>query len=113
MAADVDYDWNLRIRLAEHGIYKSSELRPLLAEHGIRLSDSQVWRLITGRPERLNLNLLAVLCELLGCTPNELITVRTVDQRASLDKAASGDHSIAEIVPAKARIRTRSTDRRT
>ncbi len=112
MAADVDYDWNLRIRLAEHGIYKAAELRPLLAEHGIRLSDSQIWRLMTGRPERLNLKLLVVLCELLGCTPNELITVRAAEQRASLDKAATGDHSIAGIVPAKARIRTRPTDRR-
>jgi DNA-binding Xre family transcriptional regulator len=113
MAADVEYDWNLRIRLAEHGIYKATELRPLLAEHGIRLSDTQVWRLITGRPERLNLQLLAVLCGLLGCTPNELITVRAADQRASLDKAAAGDHSIAGIVPAKARMRTRPIDRRT
>ena len=38
---------------------------------------------------------------------------RAAEQRASLDKAAAGDHSIAGIVPAKARIRTRPTDRRT
>ena len=49
---DVDYDWNLRLRLAEKGIYKAGELRPGLAERGVRLSDSQIWRLITGRPER-------------------------------------------------------------
>lgn len=26
--SDVDYDWNLRLRLAEKGIYKAAELRP-------------------------------------------------------------------------------------
>jgi hypothetical protein len=39
MAAEVDYDWKLRLRLAENGIYKASELRPLLAERGVRLSE--------------------------------------------------------------------------
>jgi DNA-binding Xre family transcriptional regulator len=76
MSGGVDYDWNLRLRLAENGIYKAAELASHLAEHGIRLSDSQIWRLITGRPERLNLQVLGVLCELLDCTPNDLITVR-------------------------------------
>ena len=37
------------------------------------LSDSQVWRLVTGRPERLNLRVLVVLCEILGCEPGELV----------------------------------------
>jgi Cro/C1-type HTH DNA-binding domain len=65
---DVDYDWNLRLRLAEKGIYEAGELRPGLAERGVRLYDSQIWRLITGRSERLNLRVLAVPCELLDCT---------------------------------------------
>ena len=84
--SEVDYDWNLRLRLAEKGIYKAAELRPRLAERGIRLSDSQIWRLITGRPERLNLRVLAVLCELLDCTPNDLITVRPLDREARLER---------------------------
>ncbi len=110
---DVDYDWNLRLRLAEKGIYKAGELRPGLAERGVRLSDSQIWRLITGRPERLNLRVLAVLCELLDCTPNDLITVRALDREARLEKAAAGDRGIAGLTPAKARIRQRPHDRKT
>jgi DNA-binding Xre family transcriptional regulator len=109
---EVNYDWNLRLRLAEKGIYKAAELRPHLAEHGIRLSDSQIWRLITGRPERLNLRVLAVLCELLQCTPSDLITLRRVEREARLDKAAAGDRGLAGLKPARARIRQRPSDRR-
>lgn len=113
MPADVDYDWNLRLRLAEHGIYKSTDLRPLLAQRGVQLSDSQTWRLMTGRPERLNLHVLAVLCDLLNCTPNDLITVKEVSGHAQLDKAAAGDHSIAGLTPEPAPIRQTPADRRT
>ena len=112
MAVEVDYEWNLRLRLAEHGVYKASELRPLLAERGIRLSDSQIWRLITGRPDRLNLKVLAVLCELLQCTPSDLITITPLSRKAHLDKAAAGDRSIVGLTPEPARIRQAPEDRR-
>ena len=46
----VDYEWRLRLLMAEHGMFKASDLQPRLAEHGIELSASQVWRLVTGRP---------------------------------------------------------------
>ena len=46
----VDYEWRLRVLMAENGIFRAIDLAPRLAEHGIRLSDSQVWRLVTGRP---------------------------------------------------------------
>jgi hypothetical protein len=56
--AEFDYEWRLRILLAERGIWSHSELIPLLAERGVRLSNTQVWRLVTGKPERLNLHTL-------------------------------------------------------
>ncbi len=43
----VDYEWRLRLLMAEHGMFKASDLQPRLAEHGIELSASQVWRLVT------------------------------------------------------------------
>ncbi len=67
------YRWNLRNRLAEHGIWHTTELAPLLAERGIELSAAQIYRLVTQTPERLNLHVLAALCDILDCTPNELI----------------------------------------
>ncbi len=69
----VDYEWRLRLLMAEHGMFKASDLQPRLAEHGIELSASQVWRLVTGLPERLNLRVLVVLCEILDCEPGELV----------------------------------------
>lgn len=101
----VDYQWRLRLLLAERGIFQTSELAPLLAERGVRLSDSQVWRLVTGKPERLNLHTLMVLCEILECTPNDLIE-RVDAPAAGLPKRrASGETKTAEIEPKPARIR--------
>jgi len=55
------------------GWFKATDLAPRLAAHGVRLSDSQVWRLVT---DRMNLRVLMVLCEILGCDPGELVFVR-------------------------------------
>ncbi len=85
----VDYEWRLRVLMAENGMFKAIDLAPRLAEHGIRLSDSQVWRLVTGRPERLNLRLLMVLCAILGCEPGELVRRTEVSARAVKEPASS------------------------
>jgi DNA-binding Xre family transcriptional regulator len=45
----------------------------MLAERGIELFASQVHRLVTGTPERLSLQVLAALCDILEVTPDELI----------------------------------------
>ena len=85
MTDGVDYRWRLRERMAQQGIFSASELSPHLAAHGVHLSSSQVWRLVTGRPERLNLTTLVVLCEILDCTPNDLI--EQVDFSVLADRA--------------------------
>ncbi len=69
--------WRLRHVMATHGMFATTELIPLLAERGVHLSASQVHRVVTGRPERLNLHLLAALCDVLGCTASDLL-VRAV-----------------------------------
>ena len=100
----VDYEWRLRVLMAEHGMFKAIDLAPRLAEHGVRLSDSQVWRLVTGRPERLNLRMMVVLCEILGCEPGEL--VRRTDVAAPAAKEhASGRALAKDLEPKKVRLR--------
>jgi DNA-binding Xre family transcriptional regulator len=47
----------------------------LLAERGVKLSREQVYRLVTGVPERLSLATPAALCGILGCQPGELIEI--------------------------------------
>jgi DNA-binding Xre family transcriptional regulator len=105
--ARLDYEWRLRQLLAERGIYSSAELTPLLAERGVRLSESQVWRLVTGKPERLNLHTLVVLCDILDCSPNDLIERVELGGKARLPKrrAAAGDAAIGDLRPKRARIR--------
>ena len=105
MARAIDYEWRLRPLMAQHGIYTASDLAPLLAEHGIRLSGSQVWRLLTGKPERLNLHTLMVLCEILDCTPNDLIERVESQHSAGLSKRAVGERKVSDIAPKPARIR--------
>jgi len=67
--------WHLRLRMAEKGLFQTSDLVPLLAERGIHLSREQVYRLVTQVPQRLSTDTLAALCDILDCQPNDLIEV--------------------------------------
>lgn len=73
MARKIGYRWHLRRLMAEQDMYATTQLRPLLAERGVALSREQVYRLVTGIPERLSLATLAALCDILGCQPGDLI----------------------------------------
>jgi DNA-binding Xre family transcriptional regulator len=73
MATKLGYRWNLRLLMANQGMFATTELVPLLAERGVSLSAVQVYRLVTQTPERLSLRTLMALCDILGCTPNDLI----------------------------------------
>ncbi|MDQ2874453.1 MAG: helix-turn-helix transcriptional regulator, partial [Actinomycetota bacterium] len=55
MARKLDYRWNLRQVMASRGMFATTDLAGPLAQRGIRLSSSQVYRLVTERPERLSL----------------------------------------------------------
>ncbi len=69
----VGYHWHLRRLMAERGMFATTDLVPLLAERGVSLSREQVYRLVVRVPERLNLTALAALCDILDCSPGELI----------------------------------------
>jgi DNA-binding Xre family transcriptional regulator len=84
--------WQLRLRMAEKGLFQTSDLVPLLAEHGISLSREQVFRLVTQAPQRLSMDTLAALCDILGCTPNDLIEVEVVNEQV---RKAAGDRGAA------------------
>jgi DNA-binding Xre family transcriptional regulator len=71
--------WHVRLRMAEKGLYQTSDLVPLLAERGITLSREQVFRLVTQPPQRLSMDTLAALCDILDCLPNDLIEVQVVN----------------------------------
>ena len=59
---------------AERGIWKSSELRRLLADAGLEMSVGKMSNLWTGTPTTLRLDDLDVFCLVLDCTPSDLLT---------------------------------------
>lgn len=83
--------WRLRNLMAERGMFQTSDLVPLLAERGVLLSREQVFRLVTQVPQRLSMDTLAALCDVLECTPNDLIEVKVVDRQ--LPKAAGAERA--------------------
>jgi DNA-binding Xre family transcriptional regulator len=101
MTAKPGYLWHLRRVMADHGMFATTELVPRLAERGIRLSREQVYRLVTGVPERLNLTVLAALCDILGCSVADLIEPVT---RAGPVAAAPAHTPPEQIRPRRARI---------
>lgn len=112
MSTAVDYEWHLRRLMAERGMFNTTALRPLLVERGVNLSASQVYRLVTEKPERLSVATLAALVDILGCPMDDLITV--VPVKAAAKKAAAGgrkvaakpgrDHDIGVHRPVRARV---------
>ena len=73
MKGKLGYRWKLRLVMAQQGMFATTDLVPLLAERGVKLSVAQVYRLVAQTPERLNLITLVALCDILGCGPSDLI----------------------------------------
>jgi acetyl-CoA acetyltransferase len=65
--------WNMRMKAAEAGIWKSTELRRMLADAGLEISAGKMSGLWTGHPTSIRLDDLDVICFVLGCTPAELL----------------------------------------
>jgi DNA-binding Xre family transcriptional regulator len=107
MTAKLDYTWKLREVMATRGLFQTTHLRPKLAERGIRLSDSQVYRLVTDKPERLNLKVLMALLDILGCRMDDLIEPAAVPAARTRRKTAGGGEAepgVGEFRPRRARI---------
>lgn len=103
---EVSYQWRLREKMAEFGMYATTDLVEPLQDRGIYLSASQVHRLVTGVPERLSLQTLAALCDILDTDPGDLITTEAtnagVRKTATDDRPASSE--LAQLRPKRARI---------
>lgn len=87
---ELDFQWNLRELMATRGMFSTTALRPELIERGITLSPSQVWRLVTEKPDRLNVKVLLALMDILDCRMDELIKPIRTDTRR---RAAAGERS--------------------
>jgi DNA-binding Xre family transcriptional regulator len=105
---EVDYRWHLRQLMATRGLFSTTDLAPLLAERGIELSAAQVYRLVTGTPERLNLHVLSALCDALGCSPADLVEPVVVTEAKRPRRAAGSKGSGSASADGKATRPTRA-----
>src|SRR6266545_338819 len=100
MTAKLDYRWRLREIMSNRGMFSTTDLRPLLEDRGVHLSVSQVYRLVTEKPERLNLKVLLALLDILGCRMDELIEpVPAAAAAKSSRRAAAGGAAASPAEP--------------
>ncbi|WP_314432706.1 helix-turn-helix transcriptional regulator [Microbacterium lacticum] len=108
----IGYEWRLREVMAAKGLFATTKLVPLLRERGIDLSASQIYRLAAEKPERLNMQVLVALMDILECSADDL--VRKVDLGAAVaatgtdgpDRSSSGTAVLREkgLRPPRARV---------
>jgi putative transcriptional regulator len=86
--------WNLRLKAAERGIWKSTEMRRLLAEAGLEISAGKMSALWTSTPTTIRLDDLDVICAVLDCDPAALLICepdKVAARRPARDQAATND----------------------
>lgn len=106
--------WRLRQVMAARGLFQTSELVPLLADRGVHLTRQYVHKLVTSPPQRINVDLLAALCDILDCGPGELlepVAEQAEPAQTGTTGAAPGGLDIGDLRPIRATIRRPHEDR--
>lgn len=102
MTTKLGYRWHLRKLMATNDMFTTTDLQPLLQKRGVKLSPAQVYRLVVQTPERLSLKTLVALCDILDCSPNDLI--EPVPEQVKRKKTAAATASASGRKPTRARI---------
>ena len=110
MKRQVSYTWRLAELMAARGMHNSTELIPLLVERGIQLSRPQVYRVVHQRPERVSLQLIAALCDILSCGVDDLLTVNATDVRRRKASSSSPTAPGPNVVELNKAVRPRRVD---
>ena len=101
----LDYRWHLRQVMASREMFQTTDLIEPLAQRGIHLSSSQVYRLVVERPERLSLKVLMALLDILDCSMDELIEPVAAPTAARKKRTATGEEAgLGRLRPKRARI---------
>ncbi|MGH3451954.1 MAG: helix-turn-helix domain-containing protein [Haloechinothrix sp.] len=104
MTNKIGYVWHLRRLMADRGMFATTDLVPLLAERGVALSREQVYRLVTGTPQRLNLAVLVALCDILDCRADDLIERVSAAKTRPTQTTADAADGAARPRPRRARV---------
>lgn len=98
--------WNLRMKAAERGIWKSTQMRRLLAEAGLEISAGKMSALWIGDPVTIRLDDLDVICALLECTPADLLICEPDKVAARRPAKAAQAGAPAPVTPVLGRHRS-------
>ena len=94
--------WNMRLKAAERGIWKSADMRRRLGDAGLELSAGKMSALWAGTPTTIRLDDLDVICAVLECDPTALLIREpakvTARQPHAKESATAGDTS-ARVTP--------------
>jgi DNA-binding Xre family transcriptional regulator len=107
VVARLDYRWHLRQVMATRDMFSTTDLIGPLADRGIRLSSSQVYRLVTDRPERLSMKILMALLDILDCEMGDLIEpvpVAGAERKAARSGGGVAPEGVGDLRPRRARI---------
>jgi len=94
--------WNLRLKAAEGGIWKSTEMRRLLAGAALELSAAKMSALWAGTPTTIRLDDLDVICAVLECDAAALLIrdpEKVAARRPHREQAANGDEAPPVVAP--------------
>ena len=86
--------WNLRMVAAQHGVWKASDLRRMLADQGLVISAGKMSNLWSGSPISVRLDDLDAICAVLECSPADLLLPDRLDPQAApepQDRRAASD----------------------
>lgn len=88
------------MKAAERGIWKSTELRRMLAAVGLEISAGKMSGWWTGTPNTIKLDDLDVICVVLDCEPSDLLIPEPDNVTVKRPtKAASADTTPGAIAP--------------
>ena len=96
---------NLRMKAAEAGIWKSTELRRRLAETGLDISAGKMSGLWAGTPTTIRLDDLDVICFVLGCQPTDILVCEP-DAVTARQQAVKAVAAASPTAPARRRAPT-------
>ena len=94
--------WNMRLKAAERGIWKSAEMRRRLADAGLELSAGKMSALWAGTPTTIRLDDLDVICAVLECDPAALLIRepdKVVARRPNREQTASAEGASPKVSP--------------
>lgn len=94
--------WNMRLKAAERGIWKSAEMRRHLADAGLELSAGKMSALWAGTPTTIRLDDLDVICAVLECDPTALLVrepQKVAAKRPPREQTANAETASPSVAP--------------